>query len=144
MDTRVTKTVKGLLDLQPDDLLCKELPGSSRRSSLCNALAKAEGAPTTGGSLQCYSLDKLPFEIKTMIYMGILVSESAISNGNLPIGKHRSFNRRTIDDIDSRILRACRAIYKDALEVSYAYSCSVPPITGTWIILHSKGFPGEF
>lgn len=79
-----------------------------------------------------------------MIYMGLLMSESAISNGRLLIGKHESLNRRPIDDVDSRILRACRAVFKDALDVLYAYSCSISPIARTWIVLPSKDLPGEF
>lgn len=100
IDTGITKTVKGLLALQPDNRLCTELPGCSKRSSRFNEPAEAEVAPAIGGSPSCYFLDQPPFDIRTMIYKESLVCEFSMNNKQR---KYKSLIRRAIGDIDSGI-----------------------------------------
>lgn len=119
MDTGITKTVKGLLALRPDDRLCTELPGCSKRSRRFNVPAEADVAPAIGGSPSCYFPDQPPFDIRNMIYKESLVCEFSMNNAQ---SKHGSLNRRAIEDIDSGILRTCRAVHIEALPQSYACS----------------------
>jgi hypothetical protein len=72
----------------------------------------------------CPFFDKLPLEIRLLVYRELLVSEKTIVGLSMMVGKERlkrrmQSNYDPIPDIDAAILRTCRKAYNEAIDTLY-------------------------
>jgi len=72
----------------------------------------------------CPFFDKLPLEIRLLVYRELLPSEKTIVGLSMMVGKERlkrkmQSNYDPIPDIDAAILRTCRKPYNEAIGTLY-------------------------
>lgn len=81
--------------------------------------AKEETTSTAASS--CGMLDKLPLELRTMIYRGVLKSEKSIKQAHKFLGHPPLMVTESshLEKINAAILRTCRKIYQEAIYILY-------------------------
>ncbi len=81
---------------------------------------------TISNQPSCPLFNKLPSEIRIMIYKELLTSNNVIRNAHKLLGPNLSFlcsDNVRLRDIDSRILRTCKKIHDEARLILYQENC---------------------
>ena len=108
---------KNTLPPKSHDVLTKD--HNTEDSALFNSPATLEGKPTPPTR---YFLDKVPPEIRGLIYEQLLRSRGPMNKAHKLNGINKTFlckHYSPIDDIDSTILRTCRSVYDEARPILY-------------------------
>ena len=82
---------------------------------------KKKSAPAELAVKTCPLFTKLPVEVRDMIYRRLLISSEPILRAHELIGYKTivAGNHHPISDLDSRLMRTCRAVYEETLPILY-------------------------
>ena len=80
-----------------------------------------KGPPSEVAVTRSPLFTKLPVEVRVMIYRRLLVSSEPILKAHELIGYKTivAGNHHPISDLDSRLMRTCRAVYEETLPILY-------------------------
>lgn len=94
----------------------------SDAKDIMNPSASNQVKALISASSSCGTLGKLPLELRTMIYTRVLGSEKYIKNPHKWLDRHPPIMAKEAEHIkviDAALLRTCRTIYQEALQILY-------------------------